>query len=102
MTQSPIGRHRSSTSPDPAKACDGALTGDQLLHVVIGGRLKGIGSHEFEDLSAVELVGVYPNYAEAYRAWRSKAQFTVDNALVRYFIIHAHRLLDPSQDSAPH
>jgi hypothetical protein len=102
MTQSPIGLHRSSASPGPAEARDRPPAEDQLLHVVIGGRLKGIGSHEFDDLSEVELVGVYPNYAEAYRAWRSKAQFTVDNALVRYFIIHAHRLLDPSQDATPH
>ncbi len=53
---------------------------------------------EFKDLSKVELVGAYPNYAEAQRAWRGKAQSTVDNALMRYFIIHAHRLLDPAKD----
>ena len=70
----------------------------QLLHIVIGGELKSVESHEFKDLAKVELVGAYPNYAEAHKAWRGKAQSTVDNALVRYFIIHAHRLLDPSKD----
>ncbi len=70
----------------------------QLLHIVIGGELKSIDGAEFRDLSKVELVGAYPNYAEAAKAWRAKAQATVDNALMRYFIIHAHRLLDPSKD----
>ena len=70
----------------------------QLLHIVIGGELKSVDTHEFRDLSKVEFVGAFPNYAEAHRAWRAKAQSTVDNALARYFIIHAHRLLDPSKD----
>lgn len=70
----------------------------QLLHIVIGGELKSVDATEFKDLSKVELVGAYPNYAEAHKAWRGKAQATVDNALMRYFIIHAHRLLDPSKD----
>ena len=70
----------------------------QLLHIVIGGELKSVDSTEFRDLSKVELVGAYPNYAEAHKAWRGKAQATVDNALMRYFIIHAHRLMDPSKD----
>ncbi len=71
----------------------------QLLHLVVGGELKDLsGSAEFRDLSKVDLVGAYPNYDSAYRAWKSKAQATVDNAHMRYFIIHAHRLLDPDQD----
>ncbi|WP_297692976.1 DUF4170 domain-containing protein [Phenylobacterium sp.] len=71
----------------------------QLLHLVIGGELKSLqGPPEFRDLSRVDLVGAYPNYDEALRAWRAKAQETVDNALMRYFIIHAHRLLDPNSD----
>ena len=69
----------------------------QLLHLVIGGELKSVDSTEFRDLTRVDLVGAYPNYAEAHKAWRAKAQSTVDNALMRYFIIHAHRLLDPSK-----
>ena len=67
----------------------------QLLHLVIGGELSKLDSSEFKDLSKVELVGVYPNYASAYAAWRAKAQQTVDNAELRYFIVHLHRLLDP-------
>ncbi len=78
----------------------GAMAEDdkQLLHIVIGGELKSVDSVEFRDLSKVELVGAYKNYAEAHTAWRSKAQSTVDNALMRYFIIHAHKLLDPEID----
>lgn len=67
----------------------------QLLHLVIGGELKDVGGVEFRDLSKVDLVGAYANYEEALRAWRARAQATVDNAHTRYFIIHAHRLLDP-------
>ncbi len=74
------------------------MSTEQLLHIVIGGELKSVDAVEFRDLSKVEMVGAYPNYAEAYAAWRTKAQSTVDNALMRYFIIHAHRLLDPSKD----
>jgi myo-inositol-1(or 4)-monophosphatase len=71
----------------------------QLLHILIGGELKDLKTTEFRDLSKVELVGAYPNYAEARKAWAGKAQATVDNALMRYFIIHAHKLLDPSEPS---
>lgn len=67
----------------------------QLLHLVIGGELKDIRSVEFKDLSAVDLVGVYPNYKAAYDVWKQKAQQTVDNAEMRYFIVHIHRLLEP-------
>jgi len=72
----------------------------QRLHLVFGGELKEVGQHEFRDLSKVEFVGAFPSYAEAHRAWRAKAQATVDNAMVRYFIIHAHKLLDPSEMEA--
>ena len=75
---------------------------EQLLHIVIGGELTSVDSVEFRDLAKVELVGAYPNYAEAHTAWRAKAQSTVDNALMRYFIIHAHRLLDPEHDHDHH
>ncbi len=70
----------------------------QLLHLVIGGELKELDRPEFEDLSAVHFVGAYPNYRAAYDAWKAAAQRTVDNARTRYFIIHAHRLLDPGED----
>lgn len=75
------------------------MSDKQLLHLVIGGELKELtGPPEFRDLKKVDLVGAYPSYQEAMRAWRAKAQETVDNALMRYFIIHAHRLLDPESD----
>jgi hypothetical protein len=68
----------------------------QLLHLVIGGELKSLqGPPEFKDPSKVEFVGAYPTYQDAVLAWRSRAQASVDNALMRYFVIHAHRLLDP-------
>lgn len=70
----------------------------QLLHIVIGGELKSLDSTEFRDLKKVELVGAYGTYAEARRVWKSKAQATVDNALMRYFVIHAHKLMDPTKD----
>ncbi|HEV7158036.1 MAG TPA: DUF4170 domain-containing protein [Caulobacteraceae bacterium] len=73
----------------------------QLLHLVIGGELKDVGGVEFRDLSKVDLVGAYANYEEALRAWRGRAQATVDNAHMRYFIIHAHRLLDPLTGGGP-
>ncbi len=67
----------------------------QLLHLVIGGELKAIGKMEFANLAEVHFVGAYPNYSSAFDAWKSAAQRTVDNAHMRYFILHAHRLLDP-------
>jgi hypothetical protein len=67
----------------------------QLLHLVIGGELDSVSTTEFKDLDNVEIVGVYPNYASAYTAWKARAQGTVDNAQMRYFIVHLHRLLDP-------
>ena len=76
------------------------MTERQLLHIVIGGELKDVAGVEFRDLTKVDLVGAYPSYEEAVKAWRGKAQATVDNALMRYFIIHAHRLLDPTIEDA--
>jgi hypothetical protein len=73
----------------------------QLLHLVIGGELKNVAGTEFRDLKKVDLVGAFANYSEAYKAWKAKAQATVDNAHMRYFIIHAHKLLDPHTDDHP-
>jgi Domain of unknown function (DUF4170) len=70
----------------------------QLLHLVFGGELMDLDRVEFRDLGKLDIVGIYPNYASAYAAWRAKAQQTVDNALMRYFIVHLHRLLDPQAD----
>ena len=69
--------------------------GKQLLHLVFGGELKSLEGVEFRDLKALDIVGIYPNYAEACVAWKAAAHRTVDNAHMRYFIVHMHRLLDP-------
>ena len=78
------------------------MSDKQLLHLVIGGELTDLGGTTFKDLTKVEFVGAYPNNAEAVRAWRAKAQSTVDNALMRYFVIHAHKLIDPDTDDHEH
>ena len=67
----------------------------QLLHLVFGGELKSLKGMEFRDLDDIDMVGIFPDYASAERAWRAKAQESVDNAHMRYFIVHLHRLLDP-------
>ncbi|MBL6937831.1 MAG: DUF4170 domain-containing protein [Alphaproteobacteria bacterium] len=67
----------------------------QLLHLVFGGELTAPRSTEFKDLKKLDIVGMYPNYAEAVKAWRGKAQATVDNAMMRYFVVHVHRLMEP-------
>lgn len=71
----------------------------QLLHLVIGGELENLSQLTFRNLDEVDVVGVYPNYASALRAWKAKAQSTVDNAHTRYFIVHLHRLMDPATDT---
>jgi hypothetical protein len=70
----------------------------QLLHLVFGGELVDLERAEFKNLDQLDIVGIYPNYATAYAAWKAKAQQTVDNAHMRYFIVHMHRLLDPDSD----
>ncbi|WP_068318600.1 DUF4170 domain-containing protein [Polycladidibacter hongkongensis] len=72
----------------------------QLLHLVFGGELDDISTVSFRDLDKLDIVGIYPSYEEAHKVWKSKAQATVDNAHMRYFIVHMHRLLDPQQDNA--
>ncbi|MDQ0316724.1 DUF4170 domain-containing protein [Amorphus orientalis] len=74
----------------------------QLLHLVFGGELVHLDSIEFRDLTQLDIVGIYPNYKSAYDAWRGKAQESVDNAHMRYFIVHMHRLLDPESSDDPH
>jgi hypothetical protein len=81
-------------SRSPAKSHDKR----QLLHLVFGGELKSLESHEFRDLDAVDVVGVFPNYETAYNAWKGAAHRSVDNAMMRYFIVHLHRLLEPVDD----
>lgn len=67
----------------------------QLLHLVFGGELDSLDGVTFRDLHQLDIVGIYPNYAEAHAAWKAAAQRSVDNALMRYFVVHLHRLLDP-------
>jgi len=83
-------------STEPRKMPGKENSGKQLLHIVFGGELKDVTGVEFEDLSSLDFVGAFPNYQEAYDAWKAAAQRTVDHAETRYFILHAHRLLDPA------
>lgn len=72
----------------------------QLLHLVFGGELKSLEGLQFRDLEDLDIVGIFPDYKSAERAWRAKAQSSVDNAHMRYFIVHLHRLLDPESKDA--
>jgi hypothetical protein len=72
----------------------------QLLHLVFGGELHSVADIDFKDLDKLDIVGIFPNYASAYTAWKAKAQGTVDNAEMRYFIVHLHRLLEPESSAA--
>lgn len=71
----------------------------QLLHLVFGGELEALDNTRFRDLNDLDIVGVFPNYKAAETAWKAKAQQTVDNAHMRYFVVHLHRLLDPEKDT---
>ena len=73
--------------------------GRQLLHLVFGGEMIELDKVTFDDLDKLDIVGIYPNYASAYDAWRDAAHRTVDDAHMRYFIVHLHRLLDPEHDA---
>jgi hypothetical protein len=79
-------------------AKDAEKSGRQLLHLVFGGELTSLDKIEFSDLKALDIVGIYPNYAQAYDAWKDAAHRTVDDAHTRYFIVHLHRLLDPDHE----
>jgi hypothetical protein len=71
---------------------------EQLLHLVFGGELTDLDGVTFKDVAKLDVVGIYPNYAMAQKAWLGKARETIDNAQMRYFIVHLHRLLDPATD----
>ncbi len=71
---------------------------EQLLHLVFGGELQDVSHVTFKDLAKLDVVGFFPNYAAAHQAWLGKARETIDNAQMRYFIVHLHRLLDPAKD----
>ena len=70
----------------------------QLLHLVFGGELDDVTKVTFKDLAKLDVVGFFPDYASAHQAWLGKARETIDNAQMRYFIVHLHRLLDPATD----
>ena len=82
---------------DTAPAGTPVADDKQLLHLVFGGEVESLDKVRFRDVAALDIVGMYPNYASAYAAWKQKAQQTVDNAHMRYFIVHMHRLLEPEQ-----
>ena len=67
----------------------------QLLHLVMGGRVTDPRSLQFENLDEIDVVGIYPDYNSAVDAWRSAAQRTVDDAEMKYVVVHLHKLLDP-------
>ena len=71
---------------------------EQLLHLVFGGELTDLDGVTFKDVASLDIVGIYPNFEKAQKAWLGKARETIDNAQMRYFIVHLHRLLDPATD----
>lgn len=73
----------------------------QRLHLVFGGELVDPGSTAFKDVDDIHIVGMFPDYASAYDAWKREAQRTVDNAHTRYFIAHIHRLRDEEREASP-
>ncbi len=91
-----------AAKPEPVKTVSETSTAKQLLHIVFGGELQDVTGVAFKDLSKLDFVGAFPNYAEAYDAWKAAAQRTVDHAQTRYFILHAHRLLDPATGDHHH
>lgn len=70
-------------------------TPKQLLHLVFGGELADVSGVSFKDVEKLDVVGIFPDYASARAAWKAKAQATVDDAHMRYFVVHLHRLLEP-------
>ncbi|MFS4439484.1 DUF4170 domain-containing protein [Paracoccaceae bacterium GXU_MW_L88] len=74
---------------------------EQRLHLVFGGELVDPQSTEFRDTDDIHIVGVFPNYDSAFKAWQGEAQRTVDNAHMRYFIAHLHRLRDEEKEASP-
>ncbi|KCZ93852.1 inositol monophosphatase family protein [Hyphomonas johnsonii] len=100
--QEKAARPAATISTEPLKMGDAPKAEKQLLHIVFGGELKDVAELEFEDLSKVDFVGAFASYREAYDAWKSAAHRTVDHAEMRYFILHAHRLLDPETGEHHH
>lgn len=74
------------------------MSSKPLLHLVFGGRVKDPTGLDFEDLGSIDFVGVFPSYKKAVDAWRSAAQRTVDDAQMKYVVVHLHKLLEPDAD----
>lgn len=92
---SPMAAPPEKPQEDPMSQDTAGRQPKQLLHLVFGGELKSLDTIEFVDLAKLDIVGIFPNFAEAQKAWKAAAQRTVDNAHMRYFIVHMHRLLEP-------
>ena len=73
----------------------------QRLHLVFGGELSDPSHNVFKDTDDLHIVGIFPDYEKAYNAWKSEAQRTVDNARMRYFIAHLHKLRDEETEASP-
>ncbi|NMD07610.1 MAG: DUF4170 domain-containing protein [Phyllobacteriaceae bacterium] len=94
MSAKPVKKTPQKATPTITKK---AAAGEQLIHLVFGGELDNVSDVTFKDLAKLDVVGFYPNYATAHQAWLGKARETIDNAQMRYFIVHLHRLLDPAE-----
>jgi hypothetical protein len=70
------------------------------LHLVFGGRVSDPRTLSFDDLASIEIVGMFPDYKSAEKAWRAAAQRTVDDAEMKYVVVHLHRLLEPREDAS--
>jgi hypothetical protein len=81
------------------KTTSGHHSEPQRLHMVFGGELTTLDGHEFRDLNHLDIVGIFPNYDAAFSAWKAAAQRSVDNAMMRYVIVHLHKLLEPEEES---
>lgn len=71
------------------------MTDKPLMHLVFGGQVSDPQGVDFIDLDNIEIVGIYPNFKEAEKAWRGASQKKVDDALYKFVVVHLHRLIDP-------
>jgi hypothetical protein len=99
--RSPRGAHGLPPRQSEGTAVSRETAPRQLLHLVFGGELTDLHDVTFKDLARLDVVGIFPNDATAYAAWKAKAQAAVDNAHMRYSVVHLHRLLEPDADAPP-
>ena len=67
------------------------------LHLVFGGRVSDPRTLNFDDAANLDIVGIFPDFASAKAAWRASAQRTVDDAAMKYVVVHLHRMLEPEE-----